>query len=82
MLIFKEDSMEEHKNSSISILGILGIVFIVLKLCGVITWSWLWVLCPFWSPILLFLIVLIVCGIIGHRERSYWKNINNKYKER
>ena len=56
--------MEEHKNSSISILGILGIVFIVLKLCGVITWSWLWVLCPFWGPILLVAIVLIVICII------------------
>lgn len=64
MLIFKEDSMEEHKNSSISILGILGIVFIVLKLCGVITWSWLWVLCPFWGSILLAAIVLIVICII------------------
>ncbi len=28
--------------------GVLGIVFIVLKLCGVIDWSWWWVLAPFW----------------------------------
>lgn len=38
---------------------VLGIVFIVLKLTGVIAWSWLWVLSPWWiSLILLFLIVL------------------------
>ena len=27
---------------------ILLIVFIVLKLCGVIDWSWWWVLSPLW----------------------------------
>jgi len=38
--------------------GILGIVFIILKLCGVINWSWLWVLSPFWIGLLLGLIVV------------------------
>lgn len=28
--------------------GLLGIAFIVLKLCGVIDWSWWWVLSPYW----------------------------------
>ena len=38
---------------------VLGIVFVVLKLTGVIAWSWLWVLSPWWiSLLLLFLIVL------------------------
>lgn len=32
------------------ILTVLGIVFIVLKLTNVITWSWWWVLSPFWIP--------------------------------
>ena len=31
---------------SFSIASILTIVFVVLKLCGVITWSWWWVLSP------------------------------------
>lgn len=39
----------------ISFAGALTIVFIVLKLCNVIAWSWVWVLSPFWiSFILLF----------------------------
>lgn len=29
--------------------GSLTIAFIVLKLCGIIDWSWLWVLCPLWA---------------------------------
>ena len=32
----------------ITFLDVLGIIFIILKLCGVIQWSWLWVLFPFW----------------------------------
>lgn len=39
---------------------LLGITFIVLKLCNVIAWSWLWVLAPLWIPLG---IVLLVCGI-------------------
>ena len=43
---------------------LLTIAFIVLKLCNVITWSWLWVLSPLWIPVaivtlgLLFLLIL------------------------
>lgn len=34
-------------------LSVLGILFVVLKLTGVIGWSWLWVLLPFWGPLVL-----------------------------
>ena len=30
---------------------VLGIVFIVLKLMNIITWSWWWVLAPIWIQI-------------------------------
>lgn len=33
----------------------LLIVFLVLKLTGVISWSWLWVLTPAWIPLVMFL---------------------------
>jgi len=42
-----------------SILGLLGIAFVVLKLCGVIEWHWIWVLAPFWGPLV---VVLCVVG--------------------
>lgn len=49
------------KRSGISTLSLLGIVFIVLKLTGHITWSWWWVTVPFWGGLALFLgIILIV----------------------
>lgn len=49
----------EVKSSTFPLAGILGIVFIVLKLTGVIDWSWLWVLSPFWIPVALWV------GIFG-----------------
>lgn len=45
--------------------GVLFVVFLVLKLCGVITWSWWWVTAPLWIPIALFLIVLTIIGLIA-----------------
>lgn len=44
--------------------GLLTIVFIVLKLCGVISWSWLWVLSPIWISLGLALILFAIAGII------------------
>ena len=40
--------------SGASFEGLLTIVFITLKLCGVIGWSWWWVLSPLWIPWALF----------------------------
>lgn len=33
----------------IGFLGLLGIVFIILKLTGVIDWNWWWVTSPLWG---------------------------------
>lgn len=36
------------------VLATLGVMFVGLKLAGVITWSWWWVLAPFWIGAALF----------------------------
>lgn len=50
--------MSNTKSSSggISFMGVLFIVFLVLKLCDIIKWSWWWVSCPLWGPATLFII--------------------------
>ena len=35
----------------IGFFSVLFIVFLTLKLCGVITWPWIWVVAPLWVPI-------------------------------
>lgn len=53
--------MNNNKTSGgIGFLGLLTIVFITLKLCGVIYWPWLWVLSPLWVPLGVVLAVLWV----------------------
>lgn len=42
---------------------VIGIVFIILKLVGVIAWSWWWVLSPFWIPLGLALVIAIVSWV-------------------
>jgi hypothetical protein len=46
----------------VDICGVLLILFITLKLCGVIQWPWLWVLAPVWIPIVL--VVAMVAAIL------------------
>ena len=38
---------------------LLGIAFVVLKLCHVIDWPWIWVLTPVWLPPAIVVIVAI-----------------------
>lgn len=56
---------KESTGSGIGVTGLLLVAFIVLKLCKVINWSWLWVLSPLWIPLSLVLGVLFVWGIIA-----------------
>lgn len=39
--------------------GALFLVFLVLKLCGVIGWSWWWVTAPLWIPVGLAALVML-----------------------
>jgi len=55
------------KQASFPIIGLLGIVFVALKLCGVIGWSWWWVTAPFWGGLALagaVLLVVFVASVI------------------
>jgi hypothetical protein len=44
---------------------VLGLLFVTLKLTGVIDWSWWWVLSPFWIPVAIFVMALIIILAIG-----------------
>lgn len=54
--------MDKNAGSSggISFIGVLAITFIVLKLTGVIDWSWIWVLFPLWMPIAILLFAFLI----------------------
>ena len=58
--------MDNKNNNSgasgggIGFLGVLTIVFIVLKLLGKITWSWWWVLAPIWIDAIIVILFFII----------------------
>lgn len=52
------------RSGGISLSSILGVVFIVLKLTGVISWSWVWVLAPFWIPLALVVLILAIIIVV------------------
>jgi hypothetical protein len=45
------------------LLGLLGLLFIALKLTNFIAWSWWWVLAPFWAPTFLILFIVALYSI-------------------
>jgi hypothetical protein len=51
-------------SGGISFAGLLTVLFIALKLTGVIAWSWWWVLSPLWIGAALVLLVLLVGAIV------------------
>lgn len=53
--------------AGLTFMDALALVFIVLKLCKVINWSWVWVLSPIWIQ-LAFLAVILVIFVIKTRH--------------
>lgn len=63
----------------VSWIGLLGVAFVVLKLCNVIAWSWWFVLMPFYLPIAIGFI--LVFGIIFAAFTSFAIDIVRKYSD-
>lgn len=49
----------------VGICTVLFLIFLVLKLCGAITWSWWWVTAPLWIPFVICLAVCLICFTVG-----------------
>jgi hypothetical protein len=63
--------VNNESSSGIGFVGLLTIVFIVLKLTSVIDWSWWWVLAPLWIGFALWLLIVgifLLCIWIGDRR--------------
>ena len=66
--------MSDNSSSSIGFIGLLTIVFVTLKLTGVIEWSWWWVLSPIWitaAVVCMILAILLVayCVVYGVKRK-------------
>lgn len=59
-------SNNNSAGTGIGFCGLLTLVFIVLKLVGVINWSWVWVLSPIWIPTVLIILIMCVLILLSH----------------
>ena len=56
----------ERGGINIGFIGLLTILFIVLKVTGYVAWSWWWVLAPLWIgiPVMIMLVLIIIFGAV------------------
>lgn len=50
--------------------GLLTIVFITLRLCGVIDWGWFWLACPCWGKWLVEIMVGLMMDVFDEVEEE------------
>jgi hypothetical protein len=70
-----ESKSSVNIGSGIGTFGLLGIIFVILKILGKITWSWWLVLLPFYGPtvvalviaLLVFLAIMFVAVVVDRK---------------
>ena len=58
------NNSSSSSSGGIGFVGLLTIAFIVLKLTGVIAWSWWWVLSPIWISAIIALVVIVIAILV------------------
>lgn len=51
---------------------VLTLIFVVLKVTGLISWSWSWVLSPIWLTLLFFAAVFFAILVGGRVTKGKW----------
>jgi hypothetical protein len=54
---------EDTSNTGLTVLTVLTLIFITLKLTGILHWSWWWILCPVIFPFAV-ITLLFICAAI------------------
>ena len=75
---------ENTPTFSIGFLELLGLAFIILKLCKVINWPWVWVLAPIWISFIIVVVLFIVLVVVNKQDykreqkefRKYYTSLN------
>ena len=64
--------MDNSKNvkTSYSLTTPLFLIFLVLKLTGLINWSWWWVTSPLWIPLLFGLAILGIILLVAYLSQK------------
>lgn len=69
------NNIQKTASSGFPFMSILTLIFITLKLCNVITWSWWWVLAPLWGPLAIVMVIAVIAlitlfiGVLVRKKR-------------
>ena len=63
---------KKTKRSGMDPVVALVLIFIVLKITGLISWPWLWVLSPIWLTFLFFAVIFSVILVGGRIVKGKW----------
>lgn len=77
--------MSDKNNSASSGLGlgtVLFLIFLVLKLCNVIDWSWWWVTSPLWISAILWALIIVGMFIYYYRQETAWERNFKKRRKK
>ena len=63
--------MKKHRRKT-SLICSLTVLFIILKLIGVISWPWVWVLFPAWFALVIAVLVFSFILVGGRLKKGKW----------
>ena len=72
-ILFQQSTGKKIENTGMGFCSSLTLVFIILKLTGNISWSWLWVLSPLWlgvCAVIAAIAVLLAAGAVISRRKK------------
>jgi hypothetical protein len=70
LLMATDDESEQEEGSNpaggafLLFFGPMFLIFMTLKLCGVVAWSWLWIAAPLWGPVVLLGLGIVMIQVI------------------
>lgn len=67
-----EKKSKQYERSGKDPIVVLTLIFVVLKVTGLISWSWLWVLSPIWLTLLFFAAVFSAILVGGRVAKGKW----------
>lgn len=79
-------SYKEEKSTGVfggvTFSGLLFLVFLVLKLCKVIDWSWWWITAPLWGQVVIMIVAIIIfVSVCSLEERKKQKRLQKAIRE-
>ncbi len=63
---------KKARNGGMGIVSFLTILFVVMKVTGVISWSWLWVFSPIWISAVFAVLLFSMVLVVGRLAKGKW----------